>query len=339
VPNQLHVTITDIAKRAGVSKTTVSRVLNNKPDVDGTTRERILTIIQETGYVPQVLAVGLATGRTGLIGLLVPSLSRTYSLEVIQGVAEGVEESEYELVLYTTSLVEKNQELFTQALSRSLTDGLVVLLPRDGTHYLTGLRDSHFPVVLIDHRGVSTGLPCVTASNHRGAYEATHYLIGLGHRQIGFLTGILDFGCSRDRLEGYQRALKEADLAATPELVKQGDFTEISGVTRAQELLTRTPPPTAIFCSNDEMALGALKAIRNAGLRVPEDISVIGFDDVPIAAQTTPALTTVKQPLRAMGRKAVEMVFCQIEGKPLDLFEVELQTELVLRESCQSPRR
>ncbi len=334
---QGRVTIADIAKRAGVSKATVSRVLNSKPDVDESTRQRILAIIQETGYAPRVTAVSLATGRTHLIGLLVPSLSRPYSLEVIQGVAEGVEESEYELVLYTTSLAEKNQELFVEVLSNSLTDGLVVLLPRDGLHNLAHLRTARMPVVLIDHRGMAAGLPSVTVANRTAAYEACQYLIGLGHRRVGFIAGLLDFGCSRDRLDGYRCALDEAGLDASPDLVKTGDFSEASGYARAMELLAETPRPTAIFCSNDEMASGALRAVRAAGLRVPGDVSVLGFDDVPLAALIFPPLTTVRQPLRAMGRKAVEMVFRQLEGGTIDPFEVELQTELVIRESCGQP--
>lgn len=334
---QGRVTIADIAKRAGVSKATVSRVLNSKPDVDESTRQRIFGIIQETGYAPRVTAVSLATGRTHLIGLLAPSLSRPYSLEIIQGVAEGVEESEYELVLYTTSLAEKNQELFVEVLSNGLTDGLVVLLPRDGLHNLAHLRTARMPVVLIDHRGMAAGLPSVTVANRKAAYEACQYLIGLGHRRVGFIAGLLDFGCSRDRLEGYRCALDEAGLDASPDLVKIGDFSLASGYARTMELLAGTPRPTAIFCSNDEMANGALRAVRAAGLRVPGDVSVLGFDDVPLAALTVPPLTTVRQPLRAMGRKAVEMVFRQLEGGTIDPFEVELQTELVIRESCGPP--
>jgi LacI family transcriptional regulator len=333
--NEFQVTITDIAKRAGVSKTTVSRVLNNKPDVDEATRQKILAIIQETGYTPKLAAVGLATGRTNLIGLLVPSLSRPYSLEVIRGVAEGIEENEYELVLYTTSLVEKNQERFTQALGQNLTDGLVILLPRDdGTTHLDQLRSSHFPVVLVDHKGVSSGLPTVTASNRQGAFEATKYLIGLGHRRIGFITGLLDFGASRDRLEGYQVALADAGIAFLPDLVKEGDFSEPSGYARMEGWLNSPNPPSAVFASNDEMALGVLAAIRARGWTSPSDISVIGFDDIPAVSYTTPPLTTVKQPLRTMGRKAVEMLICQIMGQTLESTEVEVPTELIVRGSC-----
>jgi LacI family transcriptional regulator len=331
---QMRVTISDIAKRAGVSKATVSRVLNDKPDVDEATRRRILEIIQETGYTRQAAAVGLATGRTNLIGLLVPSLSRPYSIEVIQGVAQGLEEYDYELVLYTTSMAEKNQELFGQALSRNLVDGLLVLLPRNGVNYLAQLRASRFPVVLIDHRGVAADLPSVLASNRQGAREATHYLIELGHRRIAFITGLLDFGCSRDRLEGYKLALAEAGIPFAPELVGAGDFVEAGGLARAREWLAGPNPPTAIFASSDLMALGAMEAARQQGLRVPDDVSIVGFDDIPAAARALPALTTVKQPLQDMGRRAVDLLLGQIMGQKLEALEVELPTELIIRASC-----
>jgi LacI family transcriptional regulator len=333
MPNQVRVAITDIAKYAGVSKATVSRVLNNKPDVDEATRQRILAIIQETGYIPRPMAVGLAHGRTNLIGLLAPSLSSSYSLEVIQGVAEAIEETEYELVLYTTSMAAKNQERFAHALSQDLTDGLVVLLPRDNVD-LSLLRSSRFPVVLVDHRSLSTGLPSVTASNLRGAYEATMYLLALGHRRIGFITGLMDFGASRDRLEGYKLALSQAGFPFDPGLIKHGDFAEPSGYARTEEWLAGAEPPSALFASNDEMALGALKAVRERGLIVPRDISVIGFDDIPAAARAEPPLTTVRQPLRSMGRRAVEMLLQQISDQELEAPVVEVPTELIVRSSC-----
>jgi LacI family transcriptional regulator len=167
--SQAKVTITDIAKRAGVSKTTVSRVLNDKPDVDKETREQVLAIIRETGFVPQTQAVNLVKGRTGLIGLLVPSLTNPYSLTVIQGVAEALAETDYEMILYTTSMASKNQELFVKRLTRNLTDGLLILLPRNFREYEDRLIKSQFPVVLIDHRGLSSDFPSITASNRKGS--------------------------------------------------------------------------------------------------------------------------------------------------------------------------
>lgn len=336
----MEVTIADIARRAGVSKATVSRVLNNKPDVDAAKRERILGIIRETGYVPRLAAVSLATGRTNLIGLLAPSLSRPWSLEVIQGISEAIESTAYELVLYTTSLDERNQELFARALSNGLTDGLLIMLPRNSTGYLSQLEHQGFPTVLIDHRGVPSSLPTVTAANTDGAYAAIHHLLTLGHQRIGIITGIMDFGCSRDRLEGYKKALQDAGIAPDPYLIKYGDFSESTGYALAEQWLrdSTSQRPTAIFASNDAMAFGVLRAARSAGISVPGDLAVVGFDDVPGAAQIHPALTTVRQPLRDMGRRAVEMLLLQIrQGRPVES-KVVVPTELIVRESCGAKR-
>ena len=341
--NQVKVTIADIAKRADVSKTTVSRVLNNKPDVDGATRKLILDIIEQTGFVPQSTAINLAKGKTHLIGLLVPSLTNLYSLTVIQGVAEAIAETDYELLLYTTSMAEKNQERFVQRLSKNLTDGLVVLLPRNFEEYGQMLLKSHFPIVLIDHRGVGSEYPSISAANRTGAREATAYLVSLGHRRIAFITGLMDFGCSRDRLDGYRDALREADIDFDPGLVRYGDFSRQSGYACAMELFgapgSSIPPrapgaPSAIFCSNDEMAYGTMMAANAAGMKVPNDLSVIGFDDLPNAALSIPALTTVRQPLYEMGKMAAFSLLGQIGGMQAPESEIVLETSLIQRDSC-----
>lgn len=328
------VTIADIAARAGVSKTTVSRVLNEKPDVDAETRKLILEIIQETCFVPQKSAINLVKGKTGLIGLVVPSLTNPYSLTVIQGVAEGIAETDYELVLYTTSLMEKNQKRFISRLTGNVTDGLVVLLPRNFEEYGDELFKTHFPTVLVDHRGVESKFPSITAANRPGAYEATKHLISLGHGRIGFITGIMDFGCSRDRLEGYRDALREANIEFDPGLIAYGDFSRLSGKECAAKLLGASSKPTAIFCSNDEMAFGTMDVARDAGIRVPEDLSVIGFDDLPTAGFSVPALTTVRQPLHEMGRSAASLLLEQISGGAPRDKDIVLGTSLVLRDTC-----
>ena len=237
------ITIRDIAVRAGVSKTTVSRVLNDKPDVDEKTRRLIRDIIKETGFVPQTSAINLSRGKTGLIGLVVPSLTSSYSLTVIQGVAERIAETDYELVLYTTSLAEKNQRRFAQRLTKNTTDGLVILLPRNFDVYGAELARSKVPIVLVDHRGIESAFPSVVAANRSGARQAAAYLTGLGHRRIGFITGPMDFGCSRDRLDGFTDALREADLALPPELIEHGDFTRQGGRACTVSLLRRAVPP------------------------------------------------------------------------------------------------
>jgi len=329
-----RVTIADIAQQAGVSKTTVSRVLNDKPDVDANTRERILGIIKETGYVPNPAATGLVTGSTKLLGLLVSSLYHPWVLEVIRGVAETIEDTAYEMVLYTTSSAQGNQELFARALNNGLTDGLVVMLPADGEEFLSSLYHGGFPIVLIDDRGLSHGLPCVRAANREGAYKATSHLISLGHRQIGFVSGPEEYGCCRERLVGYKLALEEAGLPFSPQLVRHGDFSETVGAAIVGEWLDTGSFPRAIFVASDEMACGALESVKARGQSVPDDIVIVGFDDLPSASHVDPPLTTVRQPLHDMGKKAMEILLEQIAGKEVSLDGVELETELIIRESC-----
>ena len=182
--SQSKVTITDIAKSAGVSKTTVSRVLNDKPEVDSSTRERVLKTIKETGFVPQITAINLAKGNSNIIGLLVPTLTSPYSLTVVQGVAEKIAETDYELILYTTSLSEKNQERFIKKIAKKLIDGLVILLPRNFKNIQTQILKHKIPIVLIDHRGVDLDLSSISASNKKGAFDAVEYLIILKHKHI-----------------------------------------------------------------------------------------------------------------------------------------------------------
>lgn len=328
------VTIGDIAKRVGVSKTTVSRVLNNKPYVDAETKQKILDLIEETGFTPQVSAINLAGGRTNIIGLLVPSLSSPYSLTVIQGVAEKIAEENYELMLYTTGLSGANQKKFLQKISKKMVDGLVVLLPRGSTDMENQLLSGDMPIVLIDHRGIDTHLPSVSVTNEKGGYDATEYLISLGHECIGFISGIMDFGCSRDRLEGYKVALRSHGIPFCAEYVKPGDFTESSGYASTLELLDMEQRPTAIFCTNDDMAFGAMRAVESKGLKIPLDISIVGFDDIARASLTYPPLTTVKQPLFTMGRKAAELVESLIDGDAVERSNIVLNTELVVRGSC-----
>ncbi|PKL13505.1 MAG: LacI family transcriptional regulator [Spirochaetae bacterium HGW-Spirochaetae-8] len=328
------ITIDDIARQIGVSKTTVSRVLNNKPYVDAVTKKKILDLIEETGFTPQKSAINLSVGRTNIIGLLVPSLSNPYSLTVIQGVAEKIAQGNYELMLYTTGLSEVNQKRFLQKISTKNVDGLVVVLPRDSGDLEKQLGSSNLPIVLIDHRGIDTHLHSISVTNEKGGFDATEHLVGLGHERIGFITGVLDFGCSRDRLEGYKVSLALHGIAFREELISEGDFTETSGYEATRRLLNLVDRPTAIFCSNDDMAIGAMRAAQEIGLRIPNDLSLVGFDDTVRASMVYPPLTTIKQPLFKMGEMAAVLVKRLIDGETVESVNIVLNTELIVRGSC-----
>lgn len=332
-------TIDDVARRAGTSKATVSRVLNKKPDVDPETRRRIAEIVRELRYVPSSAATGLAHGRPNLIGMLVPSLAWAWVLEVIRGVAERLEAAPFELVMFTTSSEERNEEVFERTLASGLTAGLVAIVPPGALSHISEMHRRGFPVALIDDRADHPDLPSVVAANYEGAAQATRYLVELGHRRIGFVNGPAEYGCNQERLRGYRSTLLAAGVRVDPTLIREGDFARAGGRRAAGELIGLAEPPTAIFAANDLMAFGVMEAAESVGLYVPDQLSVVGFDDIPEAGMTRPALTTIRQPLYEMGRRAVELLLAQIDGHELSETRIELATELVSRASARSPSR
>jgi LacI family transcriptional regulator len=336
--NPGNVTIVDVARESNVSYTTVSRVINNKDNVRPETRERVLMAMTRLGYVVDQRARSLAGGRSQVIGLLVHDLGTSYIGEIIRGIDAELAPAQYDLILYTTHRRKTKESAYVVTLTRGLADGLLLVLPRDPGSYLETLRQYRFPHVLIDHRGVDEETPAVAAANRQGAYSATEYLVELGHRRIGFITGAMDQMCAQDRLEGYRAALMDHGVDFNPELVREGNFFQSLGYVGASALLELPHPPTAIFASNDVSALGAMEAVREHGLRIPDDVSVVGFDDIPQAAHVHPPLTTVRQPLEEMGRAATRMLLERINDPQRPIERVELPTELVLRQSCQSKK-
>lgn len=346
------ITINDIARLAGVSKATVSRVINQKPDVDPATRTNILRIMEEQGFVPSITAAGLAGGRTRLIGVLVPSITWPLMPQIMRGIGEVIEESTYELVLYSISHEQDRTAVIDRILSAKLTEGLLAVYPGQAVAYLSKLHASGYPVVMLDDQMIPTGTtPWVGADNRTGAYTAVRHLLQLGHRRIGHIKGRTGYQCSEDRYRGYCDALVEAGLAPDPELVVQGDFLVTGGITCAHQLFAARERPTAIFAASDDMASGALTAAADAGLRVPEDVALVGFDDTAPAAFIRPPLTTVGQPFYEMGKRATTLLLdavnalrqpvrswhtAQRDSAPIREF---LPTRLVVRESCGATRR
>lgn len=330
------ITIFDVAREANVSYSTVSRVINNK-GVRADKRERVLRAMSELGYVANLQARSLAGGKSNIIGLLVHSLTVEYFGEIARGVDEELAALQYDLMLYTTHRRKGRESAYVTRLTRNLVDGLLLVLPRNAETYLETLRHRRFPHVLVDHQGVDFEVPSVGATNWQGGYDGTRYLIELGHRRIGFITGDMTMGCARDRLAGYQQALTDADIPVNPSLIQEGDFLQPQAFICANALLDLEQPPTAIFASNDVSAFGTMEAVRTRGLRIPEDVSILGFDDTPQAAQVHPALTTVRQPLAEMGRTATQLLFTYINEPDAPIKRVELPTRLVIRQSCQAP--
>ncbi len=331
-----EITIVDVADEAGVSYATVSRVINNKDHVSPDKRERVLRAMAQLGYVANMQARSLAGGESRVVGLLVDYLSSSYMDEIIRGIDEALDAENYDLMLYTTHRRKTKESAYVTKLTRRLADGLLLILPRNAAAYLDTLRQRQFPHVLVDYLSDKQNVPSVSTTNFRGAYDAMTFLLSLGHRRIGFITGTMEFGCARDRLDGYRAALKDHDIPVDPQLICEGNFMQPLGYQCGQMLLNLPEPPTALFSSNDTMAFGVMEAARELCLRLPEDLSIVGFDDIPQASHVHPALTTVRQPLEEMGRSAALLLLKYIAHPNAEIERIELPTRLIIRESCQA---
>ncbi|MEU5821024.1 LacI family DNA-binding transcriptional regulator [Streptomyces sp. NPDC047803] len=323
----MRVTIADVAREAGVSKTTVSRVINTKGEVDGSTAARVREVIAQLGYVPSSGAVGLARGSSRTVGMLVPSLTWPWMGEVLQGVVDTVEAADYGLLLFTCNRGSESVERFTSQVSARAFDGLVVVEPENTLDHLTELHRDGLPIVLIDDRGHHPEFPSVVTTNHEGGASAARHLRDAGRTRPVVITGPEHFGCVRDRLAGFTSVLPT-------DLVVLGDFTEVSGRHAVEELLASGTEFDSVFAHNDITAAGVLRALRAAGKSVPGDIAVVGFDDIPMSEHTEPPLTTVRQPTRQMGETAARMLLSHLGGTPAPDTPVVLPTELVVRHSA-----
>jgi len=331
----MPITIADVAARAGVSKTTVSRVLNGKGELDIATAQRVRAVIEALGYVPSARAVGLARGRTRVVGMLVPSLTWPWIGDVLQGAVDVLESESYGLLLFTCSRGEESMRQFATQVSAKSFDGLLVIEPEGTIDYITDLHERGLPVVLIDDRDVRPQFASVTTTNRDGGSAAARHLVDLGRRRPLVITGIERFGCTQERLDGFVDVYAAAGLPLAPELVVEGDFTYDSGHLGVKRALAAGVTFDAIFAHNDLSAIGAMQAVREAGLRVPEDIAVVGFDDVPSAAHTVPALTTVHQPLREMGEAAAHLLLDHFAGTAMPHTPTVIPTQLVIRGSTR----
>jgi LacI family transcriptional regulator len=333
------VTIREIADLAGVSIATVSRVVNGRGDVAPETRELVQRIVRERGYMTNRSARGLSRGRTGLIGATVPMLHPLYFSYLLSGAAEALYEQDMRLVLCPTMHEHDREVSLLERLMHGTTDGAVIILPEESSDELEQLLNHGYRFVVVDPLlPLNARIPAVSAANAAGATQAMQHLLELGHRRIAAVTGPRGGKASVDRRRGYYAALAEAGIAPDPQLEVEGDFRIPSGAELTARLLDLPEPPTAVFAFNDNMAIGALRAARARGIRVPEELSVVGFDDLEEAEIVTPALTTVRQPLAEMGRIAVSLLLRLLEGQRLEALHVELATRLVVRGSTAPPR-
>jgi LacI family transcriptional regulator len=336
---QKTITINDIAERAGVSASTVSRVLNGSKRVNEETRALVMAAVEHYQYRPSAIAQGLARGRSMTIGVLVQNITNPFFGEVLTGVEKALEHTAYLPIFasthwYTTS---KNEEVRAlHALIERRVDGLLVIgghIPEETVRETA----AEIPLITIGRRIGGLEEQSVFIDNEEGAYRITRYLIGLNHTQIAHITGYSDHPDSIERLRGYRRALTEANLSADPALVIEGQFTEASGLAATEQLLGRGVRFSALVAASDQLAYGAMSGLSTHGFRIPADVSVVGFDDISHSAYTLPPLTTVRQPVSDMGRAGAEALFRMLEGRSPDL--PNFTTELVIRKSAIHNRR
>jgi DNA-binding LacI/PurR family transcriptional regulator len=336
----------DVAKLAGVSRTTVSFVLNDVPGVkiSEETRLRVLEAARELDYYPTAAARSLASGRTRRIGLILGEGQRRLSADAflpsfLQGVTASVHQRGYFLMIQTAEDV-PSHEAYAKLIREQQVDGLILSGPRSDDPLLLKLAQERFPLIL-HGRLAGYDFPQVDVDNKAGGYKAVTHLIELGHHRIGFISNApLSYAGAEDRFAGYRQALAEYDIPVEDDLVRTATFLPETGHTAMEELLGLAERPTAVFAASDVVALGAISAIHQAGLHIPTDMAVVGFDDIFLAAQAHPPLTTIRVPAYGLGWTAADILIALIEGDE-DVSSVTLETELVIRDSCgaRAPHR
>jgi len=331
----MPLTLEDIARLSGVSRSTVSRVINADPNVKDETREKVLKVIQNINFQPNLAARGLAAGRTNVIGLVIPTGVATiftdpYFPQLIQGVSAACNTHNYSVMLWLAE-PEYERRTISQILHNGLVDGVVIAKTLVNDPIVSSLYDSRMPFMLIG-RHPTLDVNYLDVDNCKAAREACLHLLHLGRKCLATITGPQDQIVGYDRYQGYLNALQEANLPLRADLVAEGDFSESGGYLAMLRLIPQKPD--AVFAASDMMAYGALRALREAGVRVPEDVAVVGFDDIPASSQTEPPLTTVRQSARTMGTMAVETLIDIIAHPGSETRRVVLSTELVIRSSC-----
>jgi LacI family transcriptional regulator len=328
-------TLAEVAEAAGVSRMTASRALNNQPGVSRPVREEILQIASKLGYSINRTAQKLSGGKSRIIGLVAIRMQNPFTAEVITGAVRTARTAGYEMLVY--SLVEgvEPQPSVTHLLEH-IADGVIAVLPYSG-RYLRSLADASVPVITVEDGVEPLEFPSIGCDNYRGARAAVEHLAELGHRRIGFITGHEALSSARERRRGYLDVLTERRLPREESLIAEGDYTQRGGFDAARKLLALPRRPTAIFAANDDAAMGVLSAAQKMQLRIPEDLSIVGFDDSPQSAQVHPGITTVRQPMQEMGGSAVNMLLAMMAGIDPTSPVTTFPTELVVRGSTASP--
>jgi DNA-binding LacI/PurR family transcriptional regulator len=331
----------DVARHAGVSISTVSRVLNQPALVNEQTLRRVRAAIDALGFRPSRVArrLRLESGRAHLVGLIIPDIQNPFFAELARGVEDVAQEHEYVLFLGNSDEDAAKERRYLEVMRAESVDGIIVPPSSDRGSDIAGLARDGLPIVCVDRRLARASVDTVVVDNVRGAYDAVEHLVGLGHRRIAFIEGRPELSTSRERLQGYQQALEANGIDFDAALVRPGDSRQQSGRELAAALLALPAPPTALLAGNNLMTLGALEAIHLRGMRIPDDVAVVGYDDMPWALAFDPPLTAVRQPGYEVGQRAMELLLERIRTPERSVSLVMLQPELIVRRSCGAAAR
>jgi LacI family transcriptional regulator len=329
-------TIREVAESAGVSYATVSHVINNTRLVSPETRERVIAAMDALNYRPNALARSLRQGKTNTLGLVLPDSANPFFAEISRSIEDEAFKKGYSVFLCNTELDTQRELFYVDVLSKKQVDGIIFVAAGDQADSLEFLVGRNMPVVMVDRDVPNVEVDAVLTDNQLGGYLATRHLLELGHQRIACISGPSSITPSAERMIGYRKALEESGLSYDEKLVLRGDYHAQSGMEITHSILKMNPRPTAIFALNDLMALGALRAAAEAGCSVPGDLAVVGYDDLEIARFTNPPLTTIAQPKKEIGVKAIELLVDRISRKDRAPSRLVLPPELIVRRSTQS---
>lgn len=328
-------TIIDVARKAGVSSSTVSHVINETRFVSEEIRQRVYQAIEELDYQPNAVARSLRTRKSRIIGVVVSDITNPFFTASVRAIEDEASKHGYSIILCDTDEQSKREKKYLNILMSRQVEGIIVAPSTENTSVLASIVEAGVPVVLLDREVPGLSLDVVECDNEGGAFEAVSYLIQRGHRRIGIVSGRLDVSTGVQRLAGYKRALQEHDIEIDQDFIKVGDYRLDVAYEKTRELLDFVHRPSALFVCSNQMTLGAVMAVRDAGLRIPNDISLIGFDDPEWAALMDPPLTVVAQPVRELGIRAADILISRIRGlASQEPTQVKLAVDFAERESC-----
>lgn len=338
----MQTTLKDIALKAKVSRMTVSRVFSGKAKVSKQTRDRIEKIAAKMGYHTNLVARSLSSSRSMTIGILMPKTKNVfldvYITQILSGISDITQDLNYRIMFFPFDYERCHKNFYVSISKSNLVDGLILLKTRKDDKGIEELAAAKFPFILVNHKNNSERINYVDSCNNKGAKFAVEHLYKLGHRKIAFVTGEMHETNAIDRLNGFKKAMRGFDLPIKKEWIINGDFSKEKAYEASEKLFCSRDLPTAIFCSDDYMAIGVMNRIKEKGLAIPDDISVIGFDDIELSSYIKPALTTVRQPIYEIGRSAAEFVLDLIEGRKKTPIHELFDVELIIRESTSKKK-